>query len=127
MNRDSLYFIALNIMAPIQMTKPSFSLTDMINVLFELEYRQLLEGHYLNAKRALLRLPIVAGRATGTITASSTLSDSWFVMPVAMFLLTNSGQLDAFLSINVFRKSDKRYIVCRFIACVCVCVCAEGR
>lgn len=62
-------------MAPIQMTNPSFSLTDMINVLFEQEYRQLLEGHYLNAKRALLRLPIVADRAAGTITASRTLSD----------------------------------------------------
>lgn len=76
MNRDSLYFIALNIMAPIQMTNPSFSLTDMINVLFELEYRQLLEGHYLNAKRALLCLLIVAVWAAGTIAASRTLSDS---------------------------------------------------
>lgn len=63
-------------MAPIQMTNPSFSLTDMINVLFELEYRQLLEGHYLNAKRALQSLLIVAVRAAGTIAASRTLSDS---------------------------------------------------
>lgn len=76
MNRDSLYFIALNIKAPIQMTNPSFSLTDMINVLFELEYRQLLEGHYLNAKWALLCLLIEAGRAAGTIAASRTLSGS---------------------------------------------------
>lgn len=71
-NSDLLHFITLYMMTAIQMTNPSFirvilCLTDMINVSFELEYRQLLDGHYLNVKWALLHLLIVTSQTSGTI------------------------------------------------------------